>query len=112
MEEKLKAGLQKKLLQQQTKFKEEQKKAEKVKREIEKQEMKESGAESHKNVVLPKYLLNKDLNVYEEIEIPPTSLYKAVGFNDMARVKIIMEGDDKEKRSEANKAQSVVEGQP
>ena len=83
-EEALKAGLQKRLLVMQVKFKEEQKKAEKVKREIEKQEMKNSGSDqSHQNIILPKYVLNKDLNVYEEVDIPPTSLYKAVGFNDM-----------------------------
>lgn len=104
MEEALKASLQKKLLKEQTKYKEEHKKAEAVKREIEKQEMKESGAESHKNIIIPKYVLNPDLKIYEEIEIPPTSLYKAVGYNDMARVKILMEGDESDKRSDAKKA--------
>jgi len=66
--------------------------------------MKESGAESHKNIIIPKYVLNPDLKIYEEIDIPPTSLYKAVGYNDMARVKIIMEGDESDKRSEYKKA--------
>lgn len=45
MEEQLKAALQKKLLIQQTKFREELKKAEKVKREISKQEMQKSGSD-------------------------------------------------------------------
>ena len=75
--------------------------------------MKESGAEIHKNIILPKYVLNQDLKVYEEIDIPPTSLYKAVGFNDKQRVKTFIEGDDEDKRSEAKKvlAQSMVDSQ-
>ena len=105
----MKASLQKKLQIQQIKFKEEQKKAQQVNREIQKKEMKESGGESHKNIILPKYLLNKDLNVYEEIDPPPKSLYIAVGYNDMERVKVIMEGDDAEKRSENNKRESKIQ---
>jgi len=65
-------------------YKEEKKKALKAKRELEKEEMKQSGQESHKNILLPKYEYNVSLNVYEELEpIPPKSLYKAVGYNDM-----------------------------
>ena len=37
--------------------------------------------------------------MYEEIKVPAKSLYKCVGYNDMQRVKIIMEGDDSDKRS-------------
>ena len=81
------------------KFKEEQKKAQAVMRELEKLEMKESGQASHKNIILPKYVMNQDLKVYEEIEAPPKSIYKAVGYNDMQRVKAMMEGDEKEKRN-------------
>jgi len=40
--------------------------------------MKETGGEAHKNILLPKYVLNADLNVYEELEAPPKSLYKSV----------------------------------
>ena len=32
--------------------------------------------------------------------MPPKSLYKAIGYNDMNRVKIMMEGDDEDKRFE------------
>ena len=70
--------------------------------------MKESGGEAYKNIILPKYILNKDLNVYEEVDPPPHSLYIAVGYNDMERVKVIMEGDDAEKRSENNKRESKI----
>ena len=70
--------------------------------------MKESGQESHKNILLPKYVLNDDLKVYEEIDPPPKSLYKAVGYNDMQRVKIIMEGDDEQKRSAYEKRESLT----
>ena len=59
---------------------------------------------------MPKYVLNKDLNVYEEVDIPPHSIYKAVGFNDMQRVKIFMEGDDADKRSDA-KRESLLQSQ-
>lgn len=58
-EEAVKVNLQKKLLKQQLAFKEEQKKAAAVKREIQKMEMRESGQESHKNIILPKYELNE-----------------------------------------------------
>lgn len=43
------------------------------------------------------------MKVYEEIDAPPKSLYKSVGFNDMQRVKVIMEGDDADKRSSVNR---------
>ena len=97
----MKASLQKALLNQKIKFKEEQKKAQALKREIERQEMKESGQEASANVILPKYVMNDALKVYEEVEMPPKSIYKAVGYNDMQRVKIFIEGDEAEKRLEA-----------
>ena len=107
-EEAMKASLQKALLAQQIKYKEEQKKAQAVKREIEKKEMTASGQESHKNILLPQYVMNQDLKVYEEVEIPPASIYKPVGYNDMTVVKTIMEGDDSDKRSEAKKRESMA----
>ena len=67
--------------------------------------MKEEGQESHKNIILPKYVMNQALQVYQEIDKPPKSMYKAVGYNDMNRVKIVMEGDDAEKRDENAKSQ-------
>lgn len=103
----MKASLQKRLLTQQIKFKEEQKKAQAVKREIQKMEMKETGQESHKNILLPKYVLNADLKVYEEVDCPPKSLYKAVGYNNMEKVKVIMEGNDEEKRSAFERKESL-----
>lgn len=71
-------------------------------REVQRQEMKEAGQSASANVILPKYVMNQDLKVYEEVEVPPKSLYKAVGFNDMPRVKLFMEGDEADKRLEAN----------
>lgn len=35
-------------------------------------------------------------------------MYKAIGYNDMQRVKVIMEGDDAEKRSENIKRESKI----
>jgi len=62
--------------------------------------MKDEGQELHKNIILPKYTMNQDLKVYEEVDAPPKSLYKAIGFNDMNRVKLMMEGNDEDKRLE------------
>lgn len=70
-------------------------------------EMKETGQESHKNILLPKYVLNADLKVYEEVDCPPKSLYKAVGYNNMEKVKVIMEGNDEEKRSAFERKESL-----
>lgn len=89
-------------------FKEERKKAEAVKREIQRMEMAENGMPIHQNIILPKYQLNQDLKVYEEIDIPQKSIYKAVGYNDMQRVKVIMQGDDADKRSELQRRESVI----
>lgn len=96
----MKQSLQKALLKQKEKFKEAQKQAQLLRREVERQEMKESGNDASKNIILPKYVLNKDLKVYEEVDVPPKSLYKPIGFNDLNRVKIFMEGDDNDKRTE------------
>lgn len=60
--------------------------------------MAELGQDLHKNILLPKYILNAELKVYEEIEVPAKSIYMAVGYNDLQKVKIYMEGDDNEKR--------------
>ena len=77
-----------------------------MKREIEKNEMREKGEGAHQNIILPKYMMNQDLKVYEEIDAPPSSMYKAVGYNDMLRVKEMMEGDDADKRSELKRAET------
>jgi len=55
---------------------------------------------------LPQYELNEKLKVYEEVKIPPKDLYMAVGYNDLEKVKVFMEGNDKEKRIEAATAQT------
>ena len=74
-------------------------KAKRVQRELELEEMKQQGGDSAANIILPKYEKNEDLNVYMEIDQPPKSLYKAIGYNDLQRVQLIMEGNDSEKRS-------------
>ena len=52
----MKASLQKGLLTQKIKFKEEAKKAQAVKRELHKAKMREEGgSEAHRNIILPKY---------------------------------------------------------
>jgi hypothetical protein len=50
-------------------------------------------------VIIPRYIYEDELNIWRQVDIPPTSLYKTVGFNDLKRVRIIMEGNDEEKRN-------------
>ena len=38
-------------------------------------------------------------NLFIEIEQPPESLYKQVGYNDLPRIMRMMEGNDIEKRA-------------
>ena len=58
----------------------------------------ELGDQAADNILCPKYIFNEDLKTYIEDVIPPSSMYKAVGYNDLNRVKLMMEGDDAEKR--------------
>ena len=62
--------------------------------------MKQAGGAPHKNVLCPQYAFNKELQVWIPQEAPPSTMYKAVGYNDLKRVTIMMEGDDEEKRAE------------
>ena len=96
----MKSSLQKALLQQKIKFQESKKKAKAAERELMKLEMAEKGQELHKNILMPKYELNAELKVYEEIDAPPKSIYMPVGYNDMQKVRVYMEGDDHEKRNQ------------
>lgn len=106
---KMESDLKKRFQIHKIKFDEEKKKAEAVRREIERSMMKESGQEVHQNIKMPEYVINQELNVYEEVNVPPKALYKSVGYNDMQRVKIIMEGDDSDKRSSLNRKQEEEE---
>ncbi len=49
-------------------------------------------------ILLPSYKASEFLNLYEEVDIPPETLYMAVGYNDLVNVRKIMEGTDVEKR--------------
>lgn len=80
-----------------------------MKRELQKHEMKQNGQDLSQNIKLPQYQMNQDLKVYEEVDVPPSSIYKAVGYNDMQRVKIMVEGDDAEKRSAEKKISSAAD---
>ena len=94
---------------QQTLFKEEQKKAKEVKRKLELLEMRESASlDASSNIIMPKYVMNDDLKIYIECDAPPKSIYKPIGFNDLNKVKEIMEGDDSEKRSNDFKEQALL----
>ena len=79
---------------------EERKKAEKVEQELEKHRMKMEGHgdEMCNNILCPKYEKNEELGWIEK-DAPPKNMYKKVGYNDLARVKEMMEGNDAEKRN-------------
>ncbi len=64
--------------------------------------MKESSEDFGRDIILPKYKYDENFKVYTEINIPPASIYKAVGYNDLISIKKIMEGTDDEKRSGKN----------
>ena len=89
----MKAGINRRLLEQKAKLKAEQKKNAKVQKELDKHELKakvEGGGAD--NVLAPNYVWDENINVYKELESdrPPSSIYKAVGYNDLARVKLII----------------------
>lgn len=67
--------------------------------------MKESGG-GVDNILCPKYQFNEDLKIWKEVDIPPETMYMAVGYNDLPRVKMMMEGDDQEKRTGAKKGKA------
>ena len=97
---KMKASITRRLTEQKQKLKDEQKKAAKVEAELEKIKLKEElGDGACDNIRCPMYEYDADLKVYTEKDIPPTSIYKAVGYNDLKRIKNMMEGNDEEKRA-------------
>ena len=97
---KMKSQLQRRLKETEMKLKEERKKAEKVEQELEKHRMMESGqADEMCNNILPPKYRNDPEQGYEEIDMPSKSMYKKVGYNDLPRIKEMMEGNDAEKRT-------------
>ena len=62
--------------------------------------LKQVGGNSHSNVICPKYIFKKRLNTYVEVDKPPNSMYKAVGYNNLERVNQMLHGTDEEKRNE------------
>ena len=53
---------------------------------------------SDQTVLIPNYRFDKGLNFYVEREAPPESLYKEIGFNNLQKVRDLMEGDEKERK--------------
>lgn len=52
------------------------------------------------DIKIPNYAPCKQMeNLFIEIEQPPESLYKQVGYNDLPRIMKMMEGNDVEKRA-------------
>ncbi len=69
-----------------------------VERRADKFLLKESGQFLTATILIPTYKSSEFLNLYEEIDIPPETLYMAIGYNDLINVRKIMEGTDVEKR--------------
>ena len=46
------------------------------------------------NVLIPNYRFDKTLNFYVEEDVPPETLYKSVGYNNLQTVRDLMEGDE------------------
>lgn len=61
--------------------------------------MKEMGEQAHNIVICPQYTYNEELKVYIECDVPPETVYKAVGFNNLEVVRNMMDGNDADKRS-------------
>lgn len=74
-----------------------------VARQIELDQLKLQGGSSAANIVLPKYVYQEELKFFEECDPPSKKLYKGIGFNDKDQIRIMMEGDDNEKRSQKDK---------
>ena len=95
----VKQKLKRQLAEERQKFLQEKKKALKVQKELDKEDMKQRGGDFFSNVLCPKYSFNENLKIYIEEDAPPDTLYKSVGYNNLETVKTLMEGNDKEKRS-------------
>ena len=104
----VKNKLKRSLAEERQKFLEEKKKALKVQKELDKEDMKQKGGKFFSNVLCPKYSFNDNLKIYIEEDAPPETLYKAVGFNNLETVKTLMEGSEKEKRSTTEQKQNRV----
>lgn len=52
-------------------------------KEKDKKAMKESGGAFYNNILIPNYEYNEDLKYYTEVDIPPETMYKAIGYNDL-----------------------------
>jgi len=69
-----------------------------------KQAMKDAGIADTETILCPKYEFVSALNYFVEHDIPPETIYQAVGYNDLKTVDIMMKGDDQEKRDPEKKA--------
>jgi hypothetical protein len=50
-------------------------------------------------IICPSYTKDDALQIYVEDPAPPSTVFKAVGYNNLEIVKKMMEGTDSEKRS-------------
>jgi hypothetical protein len=88
--------LKRKLLEERKDFLEQRKLAMSVKKA---KDLKEIGDVAHQMVICPQYEYNEELKIYTECSVPPETVYKAVGFNNLEVVRKMMDGDDADKRS-------------
>lgn len=71
--------------------------------------MKAAGGAFYNNILIPHYEYDEELKYYTEVNIPPETMYKSIGYNDLQTVHVMMEGDDAEKRSKANSGKQSIE---
>jgi|LauGreDrversion4_2_1035121.scaffolds.fasta_scaffold162431_1 hypothetical protein len=60
--------------------------------------MRETGNYKDAVIKLPKYFYNQHVGIFEEIEMPPASLFMKIGYNNLVNIRKIMLGNDGERR--------------
>ena len=99
MAENLKIGLRKKLLTARQKLEVELKENKEAERKLDALMLKKDN-QGLEDIKIPNYATCKQMeNLFTEIEQPPESLYKQVGYNDLPQIMKMMEGNDVEKRA-------------
>ena len=51
--------------------------------------MKLAGGAFYSNILIPEYEYNEDLKYYTEVKIPPETIYKSIGYNDLQTVQVM-----------------------
>lgn len=98
MREMVAKNINARILKTRVEMKEEQNRLDILNRKADQIAMKEAGCYPGSIIVLPQYKFNENLNLHEEISIPPRSLFIEVGYNNLQTIRKIMNGCDDERR--------------